>query len=232
MPFKMQDAALRKSSKKVAAEDHNEEEEDDEAHQDESRRPRLIDFNEQLSDFKKRTEIDLPYTLTQTEDSIFVDKDYVMTLEYNYYQNYCKYTPISIVNESINNDGVLLDEEGYESIHQLGTQSYQLPENEPHHPMSQWPRSQIKNLRDSGIDILKQQKYLKAAQFMVVDPQTTSFYEQMKAQKLNSPGKKKKRDKEDDPIIVEPMIVKYKITNAGTMMRICNASLTMGCKYM
>lgn len=36
----------------------------------------------------------LPYTLTQTEDIMFMDKDTIVTLEYHFYQNDCKYSTL------------------------------------------------------------------------------------------------------------------------------------------
>lgn len=44
-----------------------------------------IDFSAQLSALKRRTETDLPYTLTQVEDAMYLDQNSIVTLEYHYY---------------------------------------------------------------------------------------------------------------------------------------------------
>lgn len=55
---------------------------------------KCIDFETQLEAYKKRTTSMLPYTLTQTEDIMFMDKDTIVTLEYHFYQNDCKYSTL------------------------------------------------------------------------------------------------------------------------------------------
>ena len=44
-----------------------------------------IDFTSQLEALKKRTETELPHTLTQVEDIMFLDQYSVIALEYHYY---------------------------------------------------------------------------------------------------------------------------------------------------
>lgn len=63
---------------------------------------------------------------------------------------------------------MLVDEYDCEIIHKLGTHDYET-EEESIHPMSMWPRENIKNLRDSGVDILKQEKNSDNPQFISVD---------------------------------------------------------------
>ena len=44
-----------------------------------------IDFNAQLQALKKRTECELPHTLSQVEDAMYLDQYNVIVLEYHYY---------------------------------------------------------------------------------------------------------------------------------------------------
>lgn len=44
-----------------------------------------IDFSAQLKALKKRTEVDIPYTITQCEDAMYIDQATVVTLEFHYY---------------------------------------------------------------------------------------------------------------------------------------------------
>lgn len=68
-----------------------------------------IDFNSHLESFKRRTEYDLPFTLTQTEDAMFLETDSMVTLEYHYFQNDCSYKRMEVMNEFFNDKGVLID---------------------------------------------------------------------------------------------------------------------------
>ena len=47
---------------------------------------RAVDFQEHMDDLKARTETEIPYTTTQVEDAMYLDKTLVVTLEYHYYQ--------------------------------------------------------------------------------------------------------------------------------------------------
>ena len=38
--------------------------------------------------------MELPYTITQAEDSMYLNQQYIVTLEYHYYQNGCTYTQL------------------------------------------------------------------------------------------------------------------------------------------
>ena len=42
-----------------------------------------VDFNEHLIALKKRTERDLPYTMTQINDVMFIDQYTIMSFEYH-----------------------------------------------------------------------------------------------------------------------------------------------------
>ena len=48
---------------------------------------RSIDFNQELKDYKKRTELDIPYVSSMCEDAMYIDSNTVVTIEYHYYQN-------------------------------------------------------------------------------------------------------------------------------------------------
>ena len=56
---------------------------------------KCIDFNAQIQAIKKQTETDLPYTLTQVEDAMYIDDRYLVTLEYIYYQCKCHYANLT-----------------------------------------------------------------------------------------------------------------------------------------
>lgn len=98
-----------------------------------------IDFNAQLEAYKKRTTSSLPYTLTQVEDAMFLDQYHIVTLEYHYYQNDCKYSTLDAENESIDLNGNLIDGDGERISHKLGTENYLKNEKKPH-PMSSFDR--------------------------------------------------------------------------------------------
>jgi len=48
---------------------------------------RAVDFQKHMDDLKARTETEIPFTMTQVEDAMYLDKTMVVTLEYHYYQN-------------------------------------------------------------------------------------------------------------------------------------------------
>jgi hypothetical protein len=48
---------------------------------------RAVDFQKHMDDLKARTETEIPFTTTQVEDAMYLDKTLVVTLEYHYYQN-------------------------------------------------------------------------------------------------------------------------------------------------
>jgi len=68
-----------------------------------------IDFNSHYDAFKLRTECDLPFTLTQTEDAMFLEGNSMLTLEYHYFQNDCSYKKMEVMKEFFNDKGVLVD---------------------------------------------------------------------------------------------------------------------------
>lgn len=80
------------------------------ADQVENNTDKSIDFSAQLSALKRRTETDLPYTLTQLEDAMYLDQNSIVTLEYHYYQNDCTYTKLQPCEERWNENGVLVDQ--------------------------------------------------------------------------------------------------------------------------
>ena len=179
---------------------------------------------------KNRTESAKPYTITQVEDGIFLNKDFILTLEYNFYQNGCIYSPLSVVNESINEKGVLVDEYDNEIIHKLGTHDYQT-EKDSIHPMSMWPRENIKNLRDSGVDILKQERYSEDPQFISVD----KCYNVNEDDVQDAGGQQKAcihtRFQDNEDMMAEAILALYKITKQGKMMRHNSITMSMGKKF-
>jgi hypothetical protein len=80
-----------------------------------------IDFNAQLKALLRRTETELPHTLTQVEDIMYLDQYSVVSLEYHYYQNDCKYINMLQSQETINQEGDLIDANGEKVSHLLGT---------------------------------------------------------------------------------------------------------------
>ena len=82
---------------------------------------RSIDFSAELKALKRRTELDMPYTVTQCEDAMYIDQSTVVTLEFHYFQNDCKYTNLQPLNEHIDSHGKLVDENGNDADHLLGT---------------------------------------------------------------------------------------------------------------
>lgn len=80
-----------------------------------------IDFEQQLKAYKERNEVDLPFTLTQVEDSMYIDQYQVVTLEYHYYQNDCEYHELERCDEFVNPEGKLCSIDGEEAEHKLGT---------------------------------------------------------------------------------------------------------------
>ena len=104
---------------------------------------RLIDFDAHMKDYKERTESTFPYTLTQAEDAMYLDKNTICTLEYHYIQNDCAFTNLLPVKESIDGMGNLVDEEGNFLEHPLATQYYQ--QTGDVHSMSGFNRGDITN---------------------------------------------------------------------------------------
>jgi hypothetical protein len=86
--------------------------------------------------------------LTQVEDAMFIDQYNVVTLEYHYYQNNCKYTHLEQCDEHIDESGKLVDEDGEEVTHLLGSELYQ-QDHTKIHPMSAFSREGILNYADS-----------------------------------------------------------------------------------
>ena len=52
---------------------------------------------------------------------MFLDQYNVVTLEYHYYQDDCKYTYLDLCNEHWNEEGKLVDADGEKVDHLLGT---------------------------------------------------------------------------------------------------------------
>lgn len=114
----------------------------------------LIDFKAQLEAFKRRTEQNFPFTLTQVEDAMYIDQYSIMTLEYYYYHNQCKYSYLNAHSEYINETNDLVREDGTLAKHKLGTHLYNQNQDDIH-PMSAFERDKVTNYYDSGVDIIK-----------------------------------------------------------------------------
>ena len=67
--------------------DPEEEEIIDEVPQEDHDQEKKTDFHKLLKDYKERAENKLSYTIQQTDDVIFVNKNHVVALEYIYYTN-------------------------------------------------------------------------------------------------------------------------------------------------
>ena len=46
---------------------------------------KLIDFHGEIKKYQRRTQKELPYTIQQTEDAIFIDERRLVALEYIFY---------------------------------------------------------------------------------------------------------------------------------------------------
>lgn len=55
----------------------------------------IIDFDKMMMEYRKRTEFCMPYTFSQTEETMFIDEKKLVTIEYIFYQNDTKYSTIS-----------------------------------------------------------------------------------------------------------------------------------------
>lgn len=86
---------------------------------------KMIDFHEKLLELKRTSMVDLPYTITQVEDAMYLDSQNVITLEYHYYQDDCKYTKLQALNEHIDVDGKIVDENGKPVLNMLATEQFQ-----------------------------------------------------------------------------------------------------------
>lgn len=78
-----------------------------------------IDFHELLQEHKDRTERSLPFTLQQVEDVVFVDHNYIVALEYIYYQDNGNYVELEETPERDERDN-----------HPLATEYYKLSDKD------------------------------------------------------------------------------------------------------
>jgi len=70
---------------------------------------KLIDFAQHMADLKARTELEVPYCMTQCEDAMYLDKHSVVSLEYQYYQNGCKYSKLKEILPTVAPNGKVFD---------------------------------------------------------------------------------------------------------------------------
>ena len=198
---------------------------------------KAIDFNAQLEQHKARTESQFPYTMTQTEDAMYLDSSTICTLEYHYIQNDCRYTQLSPIEEKIV-DGKLVDEEGNLKEYVLATQNYQ-PDGATPHPMSIFQKKDITNYKideESNIyqDMWKEQdrgglmKAFAPIDFREVKRAVTKgLQSMMNKRKGNSPEKGEKKPESED-LKVQPFIGIYKVTPEGRMARMNEFAVNMG----
>ena len=85
---------------------------------------------------------------------MYIDQYSILTLEYYYYHNQCKYSYLTPSEESIDENNDLVDENGKPVEHKLGTHLYNYNQDEVH-PMSSFPRDKVTNYYDSGVDVIK-----------------------------------------------------------------------------
>ena len=60
-----------------------------------SEREEMVDFKEMLQEYRDRTEFNVPYTISQCEDGIFVGEHRLITLDYTFYQDDGRYSTIN-----------------------------------------------------------------------------------------------------------------------------------------
>jgi hypothetical protein len=84
---------------------------------------KFIDFNKELKVIKELTELNIPYTITQVEDAMYLDQNFVVTLEYHFYQKDLKYSYIKARKEFLLQDGTLMDNNG-EVTNLLATEKF------------------------------------------------------------------------------------------------------------
>lgn len=85
---------------------------------------------------------------------MYLDQYNVITLEYFYYSNDCKYSYLSPQEEYIDENNNLVDNNGEKVTHLLGTEKY-LNDPESVHPMNQFDRDELVNYSDSCVDLIK-----------------------------------------------------------------------------
>jgi hypothetical protein len=94
--------------------------------------------------------VDLPFTLTQVEDAMYISQSRVVILEYHYYQTECQYSYLNRLNEHwVEEEGQLMlvnTEQNTKVVNQLGTQNYQNDEEKATKNISQFERNQMVNL--------------------------------------------------------------------------------------
>jgi hypothetical protein len=88
-----------------------------------------INFNDEFSEFKKNTEMQLPYSMTQFEDVLYIREKTVLTLQYIFYQkghktNLLKHQPLDQTLEN-GTKVPLIGEDGKPLSTQIGVENYQ-----------------------------------------------------------------------------------------------------------
>ena len=84
---------------------------------------------------------------------MFLDQYHVMTLEFHYYQDDCKYSYVEAQKQMIDSNGTLVGEDGSPILTKFGLEDYQKDESSIS-PMSAFNREDIQNLKDQGLNIV------------------------------------------------------------------------------
>lgn len=130
-----------------------------------------VDFNEQLNALKRRTEKDLPYTVTQVNDVMYLDQFSIVAFEYHCYQPKVQYNKLGKLNQHINAEGVLVNQFGIPIENYLRTHEFQKSGNV--RKMSNFKPEGVKNYADTKIDFIKQQlnqnEFSSGAELMMLD---------------------------------------------------------------
>ena len=66
---------------------------------------KIIDFKKMLVEYRERTEFEMPYTPSQIEDTMFVNDNTLVSLEYIYYQKNVQYSTLKQKKDRKRNSG-------------------------------------------------------------------------------------------------------------------------------
>ena len=97
---------------------------------------------------------------------MFIDQYSIVTLEYHYYQNDCKYSTLNACDEHIDHMGNLVNIDGDRVINKCGTENYQ---KDGACIMSTFDRDGVVNYKDDKINIVNKQREMHNPEFFRVD---------------------------------------------------------------
>lgn len=194
-----------------------------------------VDFNEQLNSLKRRTEKDLPFTMTQINDVAYLDQYSLISFEYHCYQNGVSYQKLRLLDQKINKNGILVDAQGKKVQNLLRTQEYHRMLRP--HPMSVFNRDGIRNYEDTGEDMIQAQAKLKdEADFLTIDnklleDQFTADVNQERKQILEE-NAKNKTFRDPPQQMVQGILCQYVVNPEGGIMKQMETDVKMGRKFM